>query len=370
MEIVQYIALNHLLHKLSIHNYESVFSLLGTGQDIFTASEAELRAHNCPASLITAIKNLRSFKEYEAELKILEEQRVKIFTFYDDGYPLLLREIPSPPVLLYCAGELKPDFKAIAIVGAREYTDYGREITTYLAGKLAGLGIAIVSGLARGIDFYAHTGACEAGGYTIGVSGCGIDDVYPKQNRDLYEKILAHKGCIITEFPPKTEVRPYNFPRRNRIISGLSLGVLVTEARIKSGSLITTRFAIEQNREVFAVPGSIFNEMSQGPNDLIKRGAKIISDYNDILEELFPQLIDTAKKTKACAATKQKIHVELGKDEQSVISYLDYTNPKHLDDLIFEVDMNVGELTQILISLEMKKVIKELPGNYYLRNTV
>ncbi len=367
MDIIQFIALNHLLNRLSITNYEPVLAIIKDGKNVFNLSESELSFYHVQSGLSTSLRGIRSFKEYEDEIKNCDRQNAHIITINDNRYPRELKEIPSPPIVLYYKGELQDNLKAIAVVGARDYTQYGEDVTRYFAGKLASFGITIVSGLARGIDHIAHAGALEASGYTIGVSGCGIDDVYPKENRELYERILDKKGVILTEFPLKTEVRGYNFPRRNRIISGLSLGVLVTEARIKSGSLITARFAVEQNREVFAVPGDVFNEMSEGPNELIKRGAKIVRNYTDILEELFPQLIHDENKTAENSKLDKKCEVELGKEEEHVLSYLDYTTPKHLDDLIFEVDINVGELTQILIGLEMKNVIRELPGNHYIR---
>ena len=209
-------------------------------------------------------------------------------TFLAEDYPKVLLEIPDPPPYLYVKGELRGSETAVAVVGSRRASTYGMLTTTRLATELAAHGVTVVSGMARGVDTAAHRGALSGGGRTIGVLGCGIDVVYPPENRKLFEE-MAEKGALVSEFPLGTLPLAENFPRRNRIISGMSRGVLVVEAMENSGSLITAQFALDQGREVFAIPGNINTSSSRGANRLIKQGAKLVESVDDILEEL-PQM--------------------------------------------------------------------------------
>lgn len=218
----------------------------------------------------------------------IKKDGISWMTIYDKNYPTLLKEIYNPPVILYYRGEIKKeDQKAIAIVGTRKMTDYGKIVTQQFSRDLSKAKLTIVSGLARGVDTHAHLAAIEAGGRTIAVLGGGLNKIYPPENRGLSEKIIEN-GAVISEFLPNDNPKPGNFPARNRIISGLSLAVLVTEAASSSGSLITAKLALEQGRDVFAVPGPITSELSKGPIDLIRTGATPVTNANEIMEELAP----------------------------------------------------------------------------------
>ena len=228
----------------------------------------------------------------ERELELIHEYNCQVVTLYDDAYPQYLKEIDTPPLVLYIRGKFTPeDSLSLSIVGSRDAKDYGRKVSYRLSYQLAQRGLTIVSGLARGIDTSAHRGALEAGGRTIAVMGSGLSFIYPAANSDLAEKI-TESGALISEFPMEVKPKPRNFPRRNRIISGLTLGTVVVEASNRSGALITARLAGEQGREVFAVPGEIFSELSTGTHKLINNGAKLINTVDDLLNELPPYALN------------------------------------------------------------------------------
>ncbi|MFH0805422.1 MAG: DNA-processing protein DprA [Patescibacteria group bacterium] len=239
-------------------------------------------------SAIEQIRKQRSGINPDYEIEKLEKEKIGLITIQDESYPKLLKEIYAPPAILYIKGNFSPNDKfSLGIVGTRNPSDYGRQITPIITSELSKSGITIVSGLAKGIDAIAHKTAIDNNGRTIAVLGSGIDSksIYPVINKYLSEKITEN-GAVISEFPINTKPLAQNFPQRNRIISGLSLGILVIEASEKSGSMITARNALEQNREVFAIPGDILSNNSLGPNNLIKMGAKLVTKTNDILEEL------------------------------------------------------------------------------------
>lgn len=232
-------------------------------------------------------KETRKNLEPESYAKSISESGIKWLTIFDENYPKLLAQIYDPPVVLYYKGEILPqDGQAVAIVGTRKMTGYGKVVTEQFTRGLVSSGVTIVSGLARGVDTKAHTTSIEENGRTLAVLGGGVNNIFPPENRSLAEKIASGFGAVISEFPPDSPSLPGNFPLRNRIISGLSLATLVVEAAEGSGSLITARLALEQGREVFAVPGPITSYLSKGPIDLIKMGARPVSDANEILEEL------------------------------------------------------------------------------------
>ncbi|MDO8545774.1 MAG: DNA-processing protein DprA [Nitrospirales bacterium] len=285
----------------------------------------------------------------------------------DDGYPAWLRAIPSPPAVLYCDGRIEPrDRQAVAIVGARQATPYGLRVTETLARELSGAGFTIVSGLARGIDAAAHRAALDAGGRTIAVLGCGLDITYPPEHGRLREEI-AQCGAVLTEFPAGTPPKPSHFPQRNRIISGLSLGVVVVEAAEGSGSLITARLALEQGREVFAVPGSIDAPLSRGPHGLIKQGAKLAETVDDIIEELLPQLeLPLTLPSPRRGEGKFSDLTGLSEVEQVVLAVMS-RDPLHLDDLTGRSGLTPGGIAGILLGLELKGVVRQLPGQRYYR---
>lgn len=312
---------------------------------------------------VSVFEKFNHFRRSVNPGKILSDiykRDIKIVTLVEKNYPDKLREIFDPPPVLYIKGELKSeDNLALAVVGTRRITNYGREVTEILVRELANSGLTIVSGLARGVDSLAHKTALEAGCRTIAVLGCGVDIVYPAQNVLLAKEIIKN-GALVSEYPPGTQPIPGHFPARNRIISGLSLGTLVTEADERSGSLITASQALEQNREVFAVPGPIYSRLSKGPSGLIKQGAKLVTSAADILEELN---IEQKKK-----AEKVKQIIPDNKDEEVIIKLL-ANEPKHIDQLLRESGFSSNKLNGLLVTMELKGKICSLGnGSYRLQN--
>jgi len=303
----------------------------------------------------------------DRELKTLERLRVSVVTFLDPDYPPRLRAIHDPPPLLYVSGALaQEDRHAVAVVGSRHATAAGRLLTEELSQDLASAGFTVVSGLARGADAAAHRGALAAGGRTVAVLGCGIDQTYPPEHQSLRKEIES-SGAVIAELPLGSYPHGYHFPRRNRIISGMCLGVVVTEAAIQSGSLITARLAADQGREVFAVPGFVKADNSRGPNGLIKQGAKLVETVQDIIDELLPQL-DAAFRERLERRAPQPVGSppQLGKQEATIYQALSF-EPTHIDALIVNSGLPAAEVTAHLFSLELKHLIRQLPGQTYLR---
>ncbi len=276
--------------------------------------------------------------------------------FYEDpDYPPLLREIKEPPAFIYVKGSL-PREPLLAIVGARKASPYGLRIAREWSRYLASAGLGIVSGLALGIDSQAHRGALEAGGYTLAVLGAGLDNLYPPQNRKLAEEIVDQGGALVTEFPLGSQPERWHFPRRNRILAGLCQGVLVVEAALRSGSLITARVAVEEGREVMAVPGSIFSEQSRGTHLLLREGAHPVTSPEEVLDILGISL----------QRNEEKNGLSISEAEEAVLERLS-EDPKSYDDLLLETGLSPGELSERLLSLEMKGLIQELPGKRYQR---
>ncbi len=282
-----------------------------------------------------------------------------LITLWDADYPQQLRQIPDPPALLYGCGHLS-EMPHLAIVGARYPTNVGRVFTEQLAKQLAEAGVAISSGLARGIDAAAHRGALNGGGRTVAVLGCGIDRVYPAENRSLYEEIIE-KGLLLSEYAPGTDPLPGHFPGRNRIISGLSSATLVVEASCNSGSLITAEFALDQGRDVMAVPGGIDRKTSYGPNLLIKQGAQPITDAAEVLE-----VLGLAKAGRERPVSCEKTDYNLSDSARNVLCKLDLT-PRHSDELVGESGLTPMELSAILLQLELQDYAEKLPGGRYIR---
>ena len=302
-------------------------------------------------------------RDVAKELELIKRHEIDIITLNDVSYPPSLKAIYDPPPLLYAKGKIKREDKnAIAIVGSRRATTYGRLTAQRLSAQLAAQGITIISGMARGIDSEAHKGALAVGGRTTAVLGCGIDVVYPPENSALEERI-ALSGAVITEFPFGTRPFAGNFPKRNRIISGLSIGVIIVEAAQRSGALITARLALEQGREVFAVPGSTTSPYSKGTHNLIKEGAKLVEDIDDILEELRP-LIEIAKEKGK--ESQDSLRPLLSKEEE-IIYDLITQEPKHIDLLIQESKLSAQKVTGILMNLQLKRLVKELSGKNFIR---
>lgn len=325
---------------------------------IFNATYKELSAiRGVGASKAKNIKEYSRFKNIETQLKVLESKGIRIVAINDKEYPESLKNTEDSPVILYAKGMMqKEDRYAIAIVGSRRYSPYGKLTAEKLSSELASMGFTIVSGLARGIDTLAHASAIKSGGRSIAVLGSGIDVPYPPENKGLMEKI-SMSGCVISEFQPGTKPDKENFPRRNRIISGLSLGVLVVEATADSGSLITTSYAVEQGREVFAVPGNINSKNSIGTNALIKKGAKLVQNAEDVIMELAPVL-------KGFIKMKEKSKIELSVDEQRLCDIMT-AEPKHVDLLSRESNMSASKVLGILLGLELKGVVKQAEGKRF-----
>ena len=291
-------------------------------------------------------------------LERLARHNAWMLSFWDPAFPPLLRQLPDPPAMLYGRGHL-PEGPALAIVGARLATEFGRRFTERLAAELAAAGLVIVSGLARGIDAAAHRGALAGGGQTIAVLGCGVDRVYPAENDRLYHQIIE-QGAVLSEYPPGSEPLPGHFPGRNRIISGLSQGTLVVEAGRDSGSLITAEFALEQGREVMAVPGAIDRKTSYGPNLLIKQGAHPVTEPIDILD-----IFGVVQDRDRAAAAGPPEELQLPDPARRVLGFLDLT-PRHCDQLAGESGLTPMELSAILLHLELRGYAEKLPGGCYI----
>jgi DNA processing protein len=294
------------------------------------------------------------------ELNRLKETGGRVITLTDQEYPKRLKDIYDPPALLYIRGELRiEDELAIAIVGSRKTTPYGRWFTEKVSHELARHGVTIVSGMARGIDSLAHTGAISGGGRTIAVLGCGVDVIYPSENRNLFIKIIDH-GAVLSEFPMGSPPEGGHFPRRNRIISGLSLGVVVVQANEKSGSLITAGYALEQGREVFAVPGNVGTESSRGVHRLIKEGAKLVESSEDILEEILPQWERERKGAPEVAIQRPNLT-----GEETVLYELLSETPWHIDAIIRESRLDAGKVSSLLLNMELKGLVFQWPGKCF-----
>jgi DNA processing protein len=299
-------------------------------------------------------------KGVEKELQLLKRVGGRIITLKDDAYPKRLREIYDPPPVLYVRGELKEeDELAISIVGSRKTSAYGRWITEKMSQELVRHGVTIVSGMARGIDALAHSGALSGGGRTIAVLGCGVDVIYPSENRNLFTKIIDH-GAILSEFSMGSPPEGGHFPKRNRIISGLSIGVVVVQASAESGSLITAGYALEQGREVFAVPGNIGADGSRGTHQLIKEGAKLVESSEDILEEILPQWKRETGETQKVEGPERDLT-----QEESMLYELLGETPLHIDVLIRESRFDPGKVSSLLLNLELKGLISQWPGKCF-----
>ncbi|HHW30440.1 MAG TPA: DNA-protecting protein DprA [Clostridiaceae bacterium] len=303
-------------------------------------------------------------KKVDKLIEIIYREDIHIYRYnYDKSYPDILYNMYDPPLILYSKGCINLNEMAVAIVGARKATSYGLKTAEKFAFELASYGITVISGMARGIDSQAHIGALKAGGKTIAVLGCGLDIVYPPENRQLMENII-NNGAVVSEYPPGTQPLPYNFPARNRIISGLSHGVVVVEAASKSGSLITADFALEQGKEVFAVPGNINNINSRGTNKLIKEGAKLVSDVEDILEEIIEFSVQKIPEKKRKNLIYSSIYKELNTVEKSILKELKY-EPLHIDRIAEKCNISIQDANVLLTTLELKGIIEQLPGKVF-----
>lgn len=311
--------------------------------------------------IITSIHADECRRFAEAECVRIEQAGIRLLTFLDADYPRRLFEIGDPPPLLYLRGQIPAWDPAVAVVGARRATREGMKNSERLSAEMAASGITVVSGLARGIDTAAHRGALDGTGTTIAVLGCGVDVNYPPENRQLAEQI-CQTGCIVSEFPLGTQPLAEHFPRRNRIISGLSRGVLVVEAVEKSGSLITARYALDQGREVLAVPGSISSPACRGSNRLIKEGAQLVDCLSDILEACRISLVSNPLPLFDQPATRPRHDLT---PREAAVYELIAQGSRHLDEITQALELTAGEVSAMVLGLELKGVVQQLPGSYY-----
>jgi len=337
-----------------------VRALLDHFSDLRLAWEAtadQLRAAGLDSRALKNLLAVREKLDLEAEVARLERAGVRVMTWSSPDYPDHLRHIYHPPPVLYLLGSLAPaDEWAVAVVGTRRATVYGKEATRRIAGELARAGVTVVSGLAKGIDTAAHRAALEAGGRTIAVLGCGVDIAYPAENRNLMQRIVE-QGAVISEYALGTSPERSNFPPRNRIISGLSLGVVVVEAAQRSGALITADFAADQGREVFAVPGNMFNRTSKGCNRLIQQGAKLLLDVDDILEELNLTMVAQQLELKAVVPENET--------ESRLLSFLS-SDPLHIDEIVRRAALPISEISSTLALMELKGMVRQVGGMNYV----
>jgi DNA processing protein len=357
------VALNLVLSD-SLRSAQKVVAHYPALEEIFRASAEELRSLGVEEEKARDLASPSLLDRASETLSWLDKKGYFLLTIDDEEYPDALKEIFDPPFVLYGAG--RPGIlrePSVAVVGARRPTPYGRAVAEKLAGDLAANGLVVVSGLARGIDSIAHWGALESG-RTVAVLGSGLDDVYPPENKGLYRKI-AERGAVITEFPPRMPALGFHFPLRNRIISGLSLATLVVEATRQSGSLITARLALEQNREVMAVPGNLTSGLSRGANWLIKSGAKLVETWEDVVEELPLPLRESLLAPKA---REKRTVPAMSPEERKVFDRLSAEALIHIDELVEAADASVSEMLGLLLSLELKGLVRQVPGKYFQRS--
>ncbi|HEY3347263.1 MAG TPA: DNA-processing protein DprA [Nitrospirota bacterium] len=354
-----------------------------TPEAVFRAPEIEIcRVEGCRPATAKAVKSFCDWDGVDDEVDKAEKAGAHIVSFIDPSYPANLRETHDPPPYLYVKGGLiEEDRVSVAIVGSRMATDYGRKLTRKMARELSAKGVTVVSGGARGIDTEAHRGALEGGGRTIAVLGCGIDVVYPGENKELFARI-AERGAVVSEYPMGTPPESQNFPPRNRIISGISMGVLVMEAAEDSGSLITAQYSLEQGREVYALPGSVGSPTSKGTNCLIKKGAKLVEKPDDILEDLFPYIKgylrerdigvdeaseeDGARREEFDSASGAIERLGLEGDEATMFGLIT-AEPSHIDQLAEKSGIAVPKALSLLLGMELKGAVRQVPGMRFVR---
>jgi DNA processing protein len=368
-DVRDWIALN-LIPGVGPRSFLKLLSKFRSPDRILSAKESELaEVLGQNREIAQRIANYRDVVDIEKEMKLAEQYSATVITLEDPRYPVRLAEIYEPPILLYIRTELlERDKNSVAIVGTRRASMYGKEVAERLAGELAQRGITVVSGMAEGIDSAAHRGALKAGGRTLAVFGGGVDVVYPARNRRLMEQIMS-SGCVISEFPMGCPTRGGNFPRRNRIISGLTLGTVVVEGDSHSGALITARYAAEQGREVFAVPGNVNSFRTDGPHSLIKDGAKLTETANDIIEEIEGHL-EIEPEVEMAAAVEPSQHerpdLQLSEAETKILGTLS-EEPLHIDGIADSCAVSAADTMSALTMLELKGLARQLPGKVFVR---
>ena len=384
----------NLIPGIGNHTIRRLLAAFGSAEKSVAATSEELaQIDGLTPDVRQQLIDGRSRAPLAQELELIDQHQCHIVTINDDTYPALLKQIDDPPVLLYIIGDFPlQDTPSIAIVGSRSPTEYGKTTSQQLSYQLAERGITVVSGFARGIDTCVHRGALEAGGCTVAVFGCGLSIIYPETNRALATEIIE-SGALVSEFPMTMPPRGKNFPRRNRVISGLTLGTLVVEASERSGSLITARHAAEQGREVFAVPGQIFSGVSRGTHSLINQGATLINSVDDLFDALpqdytrilgvespeptrqlpsssqpnrvaRPQSVE--KRLTPAFQSKSKAAPNLTPDEQTVLSAMD-ADSVHIDEITRVTQLPIGKVSSLLVMLELKGIVQQLPGKQFVK---
>jgi DNA processing protein len=330
----------------------------GSPEAAWRAPESALRSTGLSATLSASVAEARRNIDLDAEVEKLDHHGVQAVTIESPEYPRLLRHIPAQPTVIYVKGSYEPiDDLAIGIVGTRRSTKYGADMTRQIAGDLASSGVTIVSGLARGIDTIAHDASLAAGGRTLAVCGCGLDTIYPPQNRRLAARIIEH-GALISEYPIGVPPDGPHFPARNRIISGLSRGVLVVEAPRRSGALITSSFALDQGRDVYAVPGSAMSRQSEGCHELIRSGASLVTSADHILEDL--------NVTASQSAVQSRMVLPETDAERLLLDCIG-AEPRHINELILDTGIPIHEANGTLLTMELKGLIRQSGAQHYVR---
>ncbi|MGM0465461.1 MAG: DNA-processing protein DprA [Acidobacteriota bacterium] len=352
-----------LLFAGDLASAQKIFQRFPSVEDIFKAHKNDFDGLGINKEKLEVIRSQKILERAIRELDRINKKSYTVLTIEDKKYPQYLREIFDPPYVLYCVGNLDVlRDPAVSIVGARRSSPYGRAVAEKLAFELASRGLVIVSGMASGIDSMAHWGALK-GGRTVAVLGSGLDNVYPRENRKLFNKI-KESGAVITEYPLGSKPLGFHFPLRNRIISGLSMAVVVAEAAERSGSLISARLALEQNREVMAVPGNITSKLSKGTNWLIKNGAKLVEGWEDIVEELPPYVRENLIEV---PLERPKESVSLNAREKDIVKHLSIDSLTHIDVLAKKADLSISEVLSVLLKLELKGVVVQSPGKFFQR---
>jgi len=335
----------------------------GSAAEAYEADMKQWKDYGFPQKLITQIFTSKQNFLTKDKKEELAKLQISYLPQCDDDFPQMLKETADCPIGLFIKGDFKPtDAKALAVIGTRKVTPYGREVTERFVSTLVARGFTIVSGLARGVDGIAHKAAIAAGGRTIAVMGCGLDAVYPPEHKELAAEVIKH-GALVSEFSPHTAIAPGNFPARNRIVSGLSLGVLVTEGSSQSGTNITAMMAVEQNREVFAIPGPITSQMSQGPAKLIQMGAKLVLSVDDILNEL---QICVSPVSQSSSDVSIQTQPQFDDKNQELIWQLLLQGNRHSDELGRELKISAASLTPALTIMEMKGIVKYLGDGVWM----
>lgn len=347
----------NLVKGIGAVRFRALLDFFGDAQSAWEGSPDDLRAAGLSPKIIERFLAARQHVDLNAIWQKTVDRNIRVMTWDDADYPARLREIAQPPPILYLRGDfMEDDAWAVAIVGTRRVSSYGRQVAEEIATFLAQNGVTVVSGLARGVDGIAHQAAINAGGRTLAVLGSGVDRIYPPEHRHLAESI-SNSGAILSDYPPETPPEASNFPKRNRIISGLSMATIVIEAGVTSGSLITANFAVEQGREVFAVPGNIFAPQSKGPNKLIQNGAHPLLKPQDILDVLDLTRVTEQRTARQLFPTDET--------EAQLLKALDY-EPTHVDEIRAKTGLDVAKVSSTLVMMELKGMVRHVGGMNYV----